>query len=281
MLDPHVLKSFIAVAELKSFTKAANKVHLTQSTVSQQIKKLEEDLKCSLFSRQGKIASTTLEGEKLLLYARKICHLLEEAEDVVKLDLEYGFLRIGVPEDIASSFIAPVLAGIKKKYSKIQFSVMTGISRKLWEHFERGELDIVFIKQKKGDTTGIASWCEPLVWVDHFRIMNYNKDIIPLVAFSDNGLYRNEMINYLDEMGKRWRVSYESSSLPALTSAISIGFWISLLPGRVVLKDHKILSARQGFRSMVDFELVMHKTAHSSVLMGKVANDLIKAFKNY
>lgn len=281
MLDPHVLKSFIAVAELKSFTKAANKVHLTQSTVSQQIKKLEEELKCNLFLRHGKTASPTVEGEKLLQYARRIWLLLEEAEDALKLDLEYGFLRIGVPEDIASSFIAPVLAGIRKKYAKMQFSVVSGLSRKLWGEFQNGELDIVLIKQQKGETSGVASWKEPLRWIDHPSLINYNQEIIPLVAFSENGLYRNEMINYLDMMGKRWRLSYESSSLPGLISALDNGFGITLLPKRVVRKDHKILTARQGFRPVEDFELVMHAQTSSSSVVREVVDDLVKSFENY
>lgn len=281
MLDPHVLKSFIAVAETKSFTNAANKVHLTQSTVSQQIKKLEEDLKCNLFIRTGKTALTTFEGEKLLLFAKRICRLIDDAEESIKLDLEYGFVRIGVPEDIASTYIAPILAGFKKKYGKIQFSVASGMSRNLWEQFQNGDLDIVLVKQKKGETSGLASWKEPLRWIDHHEYSNFDLDIIPLVAFTENGLYRDVMIRYLDDRGKNWRISYESSSLASLISAVNIGFGITLLPKRLVMKEHKILSSKQGFNGIEDYELVLHVGSISSTLSREVADDLIKSLKNY
>ncbi|WP_408097093.1 LysR family transcriptional regulator [Peredibacter sp. HCB2-198] len=281
MLDPHVLRSFIAVAELKSFTKAANKVHLTQSTVSQQIRKLEEDLGCNLIAREGKTAFTTTEGEKLLLYAKRICNLIEEAEENIKIDLEYGFVKIGVPEDIASSFIAPILAEFRKKYPKIQFSIISGISKKLWESFQSGDLDIVFIKQRKGETSGFASWKEPLKWIDHQKANNYLQETVSIVAFSENGLYRNEMINYFEETQRKWRISYESSSLASLISAVNIGFGVTLLPKRLVMKEHKILTAKDGFRSIEDFELVLHVGSAPSTLAKEVAADLVKSFKNY
>lgn len=281
MLDPYVLRSFIAVAESKSFTKAARSVHLTQSTVSQQIKKLEGDLKCDLFIRDGKTATMTLEGEKLLRYAKKICHLINEAEESIKIDLEYGFVRVGVPEDIASSFIAPILAEIKKKYPKIQFSVATELSKKLWGQFQASDLDIVLVKQRIGETSGIASWKEPLRWIDQSKANNFYQDIIPLVVFSENGLYRNEMMNYLDERGKGWRISYESSSLAGLVSAVNIGFGVTLLPKRLVTKDHKVLTAKQGFGAVEDFELVLHVSSGSSTLIREVAEDLVRAFDEY
>lgn len=281
MLDPHVLKSFITVAELKSFTKAAHKVHLTQSTVSQQIKKLEKDMGCALFAREGKTAVTTREGEKLLLYAKRICHLIEEAEESVKIDLEYGFVKIGVPEDIASSFIAPILSQFKKKYSKIQFSVISGMSRKLWEDFQSGELDIVLIKQRKGETSGLASWKEPLKWIDNLKANSFAQKVIPLVSFSESGLYRNEMIHYLEEKQRPWRISYESSSLAGLISAVNIGFGITLLPKRLVRKEHRILTAKEGFYPVEDFELVLHVGNVSSTLTKDVAKDLVKSFGHY
>ncbi|MCM2350785.1 MAG: LysR substrate-binding domain-containing protein [Bacteriovoracaceae bacterium] len=174
-----------------------------------------------------------------------------------------------------------MLAGVKKKYSKIQFSVASGISRKLWEQYQSGDLDIVLIKQRKGETAGLASWKEPLRWIDHKQYSNFDQDIIPLVAFSENGLYRDEMIRYLDEKGKKWRISYESSSLASLISALNIGFGITLLPKRLVMKEHKILTAKQGFNGIEDYELVLHVGSLSSTLSKEVANDLIKSLKNY
>lgn len=281
MLDPHVLKSFIAVAELKSFTKAANKVHLTQSTVSQQIRKLEEDLGCSLIAREGKTAKPTNEGEKLLIYAKRICNLLEEAEDQMKTELEYEFVKIGVPEDIATSFIAPILAEFRKKYPKIQFSIVSGMSKKLWADFQSGDLDIVLIKQRKGETSGFASWKEPLKWIDHPKANNYLQETVSIVSFPENGLYRLEMINYLEEIERKWRISYESSSLGSLISAVNIGFGITLLPKRLVQKDHKVLTAKDGFRSIEDFELALHVSKTPSTLVKEVATDLMKSLKNY
>ncbi|AHZ86556.1 HTH-type transcriptional regulator GltC [Bdellovibrio bacteriovorus] len=281
MLNIHVLKSFIAVAELKSFTKAAKKVHLTQSTVSQQIKRLEEDLGCELLERAGKTATLTFEGEKMFRYAQRLCTLAEEAEQSLRLDPGHGFVRVGVPEDIASSFIAPILSEFRKKHPKIQFSVTGDLSRRLWLKYQDGELDIVLVKQKKGETSGMANWPEPLKWIDGIHSNNFAQEIVPLVAFCESGLYREEMISYLDAEERPWRLAYESSSLGGLISAVNIGFGVTLLPKRLVGKMHRVLTARQGYAAVEDFELAMHVMSGSSTLVREVAADLVRAFKVY
>ncbi|WP_155897209.1 LysR family transcriptional regulator [Bacteriovorax sp. BSW11_IV] len=281
MLDPHILKSFIAVAETKSFTRASRLVGLTQSTVSQQIKRLEEQMSCELILRNGKEALLTIEGEKLLIYAKRICNLINEAHDQIKFDMSHGLIRIGLPEDIAGSFIAPALAKIKAKFPKTQFSITSGLSAFLWSKFKEGDFDIVLIKQPEGETTGIASWEEPLCWIDNKQIHNYKLDPVPLVVFPSGALYRGDMIHYMDSIDLNWRISYESSSVASICSAVENGFGITLLPKRLVKKDHKILNAKNGYKSPRPYELVMHTQTSSSSLAREITKDLISALKKY
>jgi glutamyl/glutaminyl-tRNA synthetase len=108
MLDPLLLRSFVAIIDTGSFTRAGERVHLTQSTISQQIRRLEQQLGCPLLDRSGRQVVTTAEGEKLLGLARRILALLAEAEaQVTEASLQ---LSLGVPEDFAAGAIAPVLA---------------------------------------------------------------------------------------------------------------------------------------------------------------------------
>src|ERR1700759_5224579 len=102
MLEIDLLRSFVSVVDAGGFTRAGERVHRTQSTVSQQIKRLEESLGRPLLERNGKQATLTEEGERLLTYARRILALEQEARDVVSRPVSDGLVRLGIPEDFAA-----------------------------------------------------------------------------------------------------------------------------------------------------------------------------------
>src|SRR5258707_14927795 len=83
MLDLELLRSFVSVVDSGGFTRAGERVHRTQSTVSQQIKRLEDDLGQPLLNRTAKDVTPTEAGERLLSYARRLLSLAEEARDVL------------------------------------------------------------------------------------------------------------------------------------------------------------------------------------------------------
>src|SRR3984893_11860257 len=101
MLNLELLRSFVSVVDSGGFTRAGERVHRTQSTVSQQIKRLEDDLGQPLLNRTAKDVTPTEAGERLLSYARRLLSLAEEARDVVTRPGHEGAVRLGVPEDFA------------------------------------------------------------------------------------------------------------------------------------------------------------------------------------
>ena len=126
MLDPLLLRSFVAIVASGSFTRAGERVHLTQSTISQQMRLLEQQLGCPLLDRSGRQGGTTAEGEKLLGLARSILALLARAEEqVAEASLQ---LSLGVPEDFAAGAIAPVLAAFARDYPQVRLEVHSGLS---------------------------------------------------------------------------------------------------------------------------------------------------------
>lgn len=106
---PVLLRSFVAVVDSGSFTRAADSTHLTQSTVSQQVRKLESQLGCELLHRKGRYVTATLEGERVLNYARRILQLMNEAVVQTSVSAEQQKIRLGVPEDFATHAIMPTL----------------------------------------------------------------------------------------------------------------------------------------------------------------------------
>lgn len=239
MLDPQLLRSFVAIIETGSFTRAGDRVHLTQSTISQQMRRLEEQLGCPLLDRTGRTVTTTVAGEKLLGLARRILALLEEARERVSEASQP--LRLGVPEDFAAGAMAPVLAAFARQYPQVRLEVQSGLSHELWQKFEGGELDLALVKQGRGQGDPVARWREPLAWVDSRDWPARERDPVPLVVFPSEGLYRRQITEALDARGLRWHIAYVSASLASLQGAVSAGIGVSLLPSRLLLPDQVAL----------------------------------------
>src|SRR5213592_1032774 len=103
MLDLELLRSFVSVVDAGGFTRAGERVHRTQSTVSQQIKRLEDDVGQPLLNRTGKDVTPTEAGERLLSYARRLLALAEEARDVMARPDSEGAIKLGIPEDLSEA----------------------------------------------------------------------------------------------------------------------------------------------------------------------------------
>src|SRR5260370_641714 len=109
MLDLELLRSFVSVVDSGGFTRAGERVHRTQSTVSQQIKRLEDDVGQPLLNRNGKDVTPTEAGERLLSYARRLLSLAEEARDVLARPGNEGAIKLGIPEDFAAYRLTKLL----------------------------------------------------------------------------------------------------------------------------------------------------------------------------
>jgi DNA-binding transcriptional LysR family regulator len=274
MLDPDLLRSFLAVVDTGSFTRAATSVHLSQSTVSQQIRRLELQLACELLDRSGRYVVTTPEGERLLGYARRIVGLISEAEEQLTLSVGEGVIRLGVPEDFAAHTLTPMLASFAIAYPGLRLEVTSGLSHELWQAFQDGVLDVALVKQRIGSSAGRISWPEPLAWIDSREHPTAMRDPVPLVVFPSGGLYRNEMTLALDASGRRWRIAFVSASLASISAAVEDGLGLSLLPRRLATPGHRLLEAAEGFSPVPDLELTLHAKgdlpAHGKALVERL-----------
>ncbi|KRV89620.1 LysR family transcriptional regulator [Aeromonas veronii] len=270
MLDPLLLRSFVAIIDTGSFTRAGERVHLTQSTISQQMRRLEQQLGCPLLDRSGRQVVATAEGEKLLGLARRILALLAQAEEQVS---EGSIsLSLGVPEDFAAGAITPVLAAFARDYPEVRLEVESGLSHEIWQRFEAGELDLALVKQTRGQGAPLASWREPLVWVDSRDWPARERDPLPLVVFPSEGLYRRQMTEALDGLGRRWRIAYVSASLASLQGAVSAGIGVSLLPKRLMPADQLALTQ---WPKVAPVELALHAGGSGSEPLSRLSSALI------
>ncbi len=252
-----LLRAFVAVVDSRSFTAAALQLHSTQSTVSQKILRLEEAAGQSLLERARHDVRPTDAGEKLLGYARRMLHLHDEAAAAMTGSALTAVFRLGLAEDFAARLVTPTLAAFLRAHPKMKLEVTSGLSRELQKGFETGEFDLVMIKQKRGETLGTMHWPEPLSWLESADYPVSDVDPLPLVAFPPNGLYRSDMMEALDRIGRPWHVVFTSSSLASVQSAIAEGLGVSLLPARVALPLHRIVPKEAGLPFVEPMEIVI------------------------
>ena len=275
MLDIDLLRSFVSVVDAGGFTRAGERVHRTQSTVSQQIKRLEDTFGRPLLHRNGKRVALTEEGERLLSYARRILALAQEAHQVVAQSAGEGVVRLGLPEDFAASRLAQVLARFARSRQGARLDVRCDLSVRLRDDLDRGELDLILFKRDAGERGGIACWPERLSWIaSRRRELDVRRDPVPLVVFPQGCLYRNRAIHALEAAGRAWYIAYTSPNFYGIQAAVSVGLGISILPQAAILADHRVLGAKEGFAKVPNTELALLAAPDASPATRRLADIL-------
>jgi|HubBroStandDraft_6_1064221.scaffolds.fasta_scaffold440332_2 DNA-binding transcriptional LysR family regulator len=275
MLDLDLLRSFVSVVDSGGFTRAGERVHRTQSTVSQQIRRLEETLGHPLLHRNGKQATPTEEGERLLSYARRILALEQEARDVVARPARDGVVRLGIPEDFAAYRLTELLSDFARSRPSLRLDVRCGLSVQMRGALERGELDLALFKRNAGEAGGIAAWPERLRWVTSERHpIDLDRDPLPLAVSEHGCLYRNRMIHAIESAGRAWHIAYTSPNLPGIQAAVSVGLGVSILPEVAILAEHRVLEPAAGFPPITNTEIALVAAADASPATRRLADIL-------
>jgi DNA-binding transcriptional LysR family regulator len=275
MLDLELLRSFVSVVDAGGFTRAGERVHRTQSTVSQQIKRLEDDLGQPLLNRTGKKVTPTEAGERLLSYARRLLSLAEEARDVLERPADEGVVRLGIPEDFAAYRLPKLLASCSRSRPGLRLDVRADQSVYLRRDLDRGELDLALIKRDAGESGGIASWPERVHWItSKAHPVDPAIRSIPLVGFPAGCLYRARAIHAVEAAGRSWHMAYSSSNLAGIQAAVAAGLGLSILSDMSIQADHRVLTAKDGFAPIDKTELALMASPDASPATLRLADRL-------
>ncbi|HEY1246376.1 MAG TPA: LysR substrate-binding domain-containing protein [Hyphomicrobiaceae bacterium] len=275
MLDLDLLRSFVSVVDTGGFTSAGERVHRTQSTVSQQIRRLEESLGFPLLHRNGKRATPTEQGERLVSYARRLLALAQEARDVVGRPGSEGVVRLGIPEDFAAYRLTELLSDFARSRPGLRLDVRSGMSVNSRRALDRGDLDIALFKRDAGEGGGIAAWPERLHWITSRRHpIDFRRDPLPLVMNEHGCLYRARMIHALEAAGRAWHMAYTSPNLSGIQAAVSAGIGVSILPEVAILPEHRVLRRNDGFPPITNTEVALVTAPNPSPATRRLAEIL-------
>lgn len=280
--DIDCLRSFMVVADTMSVSRAAESIGRSQSTVSQQIAKLEAQIGKSLLSRRkGRVINLTSEGSKLVQYARRILQLNDEAYASMSDDVLSGFVRLGVPLDFFGRDFTSWLARFKNRHPMVGLEVEANQSENLMKRSARGEFDLAFFKQPTGARNGTVALREQLVWVSGANYSAGSADSVPLILFPEGCAYRHCAVAALRDHKQPWHLSFVSPSFECLKSAAVEGMGITVLARALVTPPLRVVPHGLRLPQLPTIELAYSFGRRSnSRLVSELANYLADSLTN-
>ncbi len=277
-VDTLQLRSFVAIAETGTFGQAAATVNRTQSALSLQIKKLEEQLGCELFDRSARRVVLTPQGEIFLGYAKRMIQLQWEAYSRLREPDVEGEIRFGTPEDFATHYLPSVLASFRQHHPRVQLNVACDLTLNLIDGFHRGDFDVILVKRDPQRVKGGTKvWREPLVWAsaDGYRI----EEPLSLVVSPQPCIYRARALAALDRAKRSWHISYISPSLAGTLAAVKAGLGITVLPEHMIPPGVHAMRNESRMPQLADAEIALMKKDELSKAAEVFAGHIVESLE--
>jgi DNA-binding transcriptional LysR family regulator len=242
-LDVDLVRSFITIVSLGNFTRAAQALGVQQSTISLQIRRLEDLVGTPLLKRSPQSVSLTAEGETFFEYARKMLDLNDEVISRIQEPAMRGLVRLGAPEDFATRHLPDVLSRFAHAYPQVDLAVTCDLTMNLIEGFRKGAFDLALIKRERSiEIPGTRVWREPLVWVTGG--LDVKQGVLPLAVSPKPCVYRKRATEALDRGKRSWRVAYTCGSLAGTLAAVRARLGVTVLPKDMVPPDLHVIDGR-------------------------------------
>ena len=281
LLDIDQLRTFIAIADSGSFTRAADVVNKTQSAVSMQMKRLEERLERPIFARDGRGSKLTEDGQRLLDYARRIVKLNVETLAAFSEAALSGRVRLGVPDDYADRYLPEIMARFSHVYPAVELSVICEPSVDLLERIDANELDLAIITNCDSKRASETFRRERLLWVGSARHSVHTQEPLPLALGRPTCAWRRIACERLDAIGRRYRLLYSSSNSGAVAAAVLAGLAVSVLPESGLRPGMRVLSSNDGFPELSSCRIGLVRNAHeTSALADALAGHIVSSLDN-
>jgi DNA-binding transcriptional LysR family regulator len=258
--DGDLLQTFVAVIDCGGFAKAGLRRHLTQSTVSQQMRRLEERAGRPLFAPAGRQRALTEAGETLLRYARKILALYDAAATSLRDSEAGGLVRIGVPQDFAEARLPTLLRALHRSHPGVRLEVRVGVSRDLRSLVEASVIDAAVVLHDPRARPGILLAHKRAGWL---ASPDFERpapgEPWPLALFDPPCLVRESALQALDAARIPWRIAYSSASLTGLFAAVRAGLAVTARLAEDAAHGLRLLDHRAGLPALgrFRFELLL------------------------
>jgi DNA-binding transcriptional LysR family regulator len=256
-LDPDLLRAFVAVVDQRSFTRAATVLNRTQSAVSSQIKRLEDQVGQTLLDRSTTHVDVTPAGESLVGYARRILSLGEEAIQRLHEHEVEGRVRLGVMEDYGTIHMPGLLKSFALAYPAVEIQMETGLTSTMVERIG-SDFDIVIAMHPAGERSGTLLSKERAIWVGSHLLDVNASEPLPLALYHSGCLFRKWALEALDRSGRAWRLAFISHSLSAVEAVAAQGLAVTVVKEGTRPSSLTVLGKADGLPKLPLAEIRLH-----------------------
>ena len=264
MFDPVLLTTFLAVAETRSFTGAGVRLGLSQPTVSQHVRKLEDAAGRMLVSRDTRDVRLTDNGDAMAGFARTILAAHASASSYFSGSAMKGRLRFGAGDDLAITQLPRILRHFRQLYPQINLELTVTQSGTLLRRLRAGQLDLIFIKENPNEESeGVRVSRDSMVWVGHDKTVIEPDAPVPVVTYQAPSVSRQIAIEALEAAGRTWRITCNSREVSGLLAAVRAGLGVAVFPHSLIPEDLVKVTNRFGLPVLgdVDFTLLANPAA--------------------
>jgi DNA-binding transcriptional LysR family regulator len=234
-----LLRTLVAVVDLRSFTKAAASLGVTQPAVSAQIKRLQLLIGAELLDRSAPGVSLTSQGEFVVGYARRLLSLNDQ---IVNLGPQPELvIRIGTPSDYVISVLIGTLARLRNEWPDVRFIARTGLFEPLMRDLRAGDLDMFIALSNTPAHDARHSSAEPVVWVRGATTRLESDRPVPLVSHGEPCPYRRVMVSMLKSAGLHWEDVFTGPSTSSVEGAVKAGLGVTAMARRRAIETKMIV----------------------------------------
>ena len=282
LLDMEILRTFLAISETGSFSRAAQQIYRTPSAVSMQIKRLEEMLGRALFVREPRQVHLTPEGETMLGFARQLLEINDEAVGQFLSPQVGGTVRLGAPDDLGTRVLPGILSLFSRSYPAVQVNVRVGRSPDLMRRLDIGELDLALLIAEAGNRPHRLAepvYREPLVWAGREGGVALQRTPLP-IAVADRGCpWRRMALESLNRSGHRYRIAYTCEHTAAQEAATGQDIAITPLPRGLVRSPLRVIEEEEaGLAPLGDYEVLMLRMPARGAAVEALAEHIMDHF---
>ncbi len=277
-IDTALIRTFVSAIELGGFNRAATAVHRSQSTISMQLKKLEDILGVRLFEKSGRERVLTREGEEFALYARRMLSLHDQAIDAMSPSRTSGYVRVGVMDDYAVEVLPDVIARFLEEHPSVDVEITSGFSDRLVTRLGE-DFDLVLSTHPVGTGHGHVLRHEKTRWA-FSREKALPEDVdVPLALLPPGNLFRQWALRALEGSDRRWRLAFTGSSISTVEAAAAAGIGVTVVKEKSANSALRLLGPEEGFPPLPDTEIVLNRTVGTETKPAQLlADHIVKEF---
>lgn len=255
-IDLDLLQAVVAFADTGSCKAAAKVIHRSQSAVSIKLKKLEEDLGATVFTRTGRAISLNERGKDMVADARRILWISGQLVERAKSPGLSGAVRLGLPDDY-TSLLGPFLSRFSDEFPSANLDLHCAPTAQLKPMLERGELDLSILSFETDTKEGFVLQRQPVHWFCSRTNDLHDRRPLPLALFPEGCIFRKWILAALTQMDREYRIVCTSPNTAALQAVVQAGLAVSAFPRSDIPSGSRLLGVDDGFPELSEVTIML------------------------